>query len=261
MSDFKDIIFETEDCVATLTLNRPDALNALTFEMMYEVQEALARVEADHSIRALILTGAGRGFCSGQDLRNRPPADGADKVQAVMDCYFRAMDGLRKLRVPLIVAVNGTAAGAGFSFALTGDIIMAARSAKFIQVFSRIGLIPDMGSTYLLPKVVGRTRALKIMLTNEPIMAETALEWGLISDCVADDDLMPMARDLAAKLAKGPTRALVATRAMVDEAEANDFETHVRRELEVQMVIGETADAKEGIAAFVEKRQAVFTGS
>ncbi|MFP6748942.1 MAG: enoyl-CoA hydratase-related protein [Alphaproteobacteria bacterium] len=260
MSDFKDIIFETEDGVATLTLNRPDALNALTFEMMYEVQEALARVEADHSIRALILTGAGRGFCSGQDLRNRPPEDGGDKVRAVMDCYFRAMDGLRKLRVPLIVAVNGTAAGAGFSFALTGDIIMAARSAKFIQVFSRIGLIPDMGSTYLLPKVVGRTRALKIMLTNEPIMAETALEWGLISDCVADDDLMPMARDLAAKLAKGPTRALVATRAMVDEAEANDFETHVRRELEEQMVIGETADAKEGVAAFVEKRQAVFTG-
>ncbi len=261
MSDFKDIIFETEDGVATLTLNRPDALNALTFDMVYEVQDALARIEADHSIRALILTGAGRAFCSGQDLRNRPPAEGGDKVQAVMDCYFRAMDGLRKLRVPLIVAVNGTAAGAGFSFALTGDVIMAARSAKFIQVFSRIGLIPDMGSTYLLPKVVGRARALKIMMTNEPIMAETALEWGLISDCVADGDLMEMAREMAAKLAKGPTRALVATRAMVDEAEDNDFETHVRRELEEQMVIGATADAQEGVAAFVEKRQAVFTGT
>ena len=137
---------------------------------------------------------------------------------------------------------------------------MAARSAKFIQVFSRIGLIPDMGSTYLLPQVIGRARALKVMLTNEPIMAETALEWGLISDCVADEELMTMARDLAAKLAKGPTRALVATRNMVDEAADNDFATHVRRELEVQMDIAQSADATEGIAAFVEKRQAVFTG-
>jgi 2-(1,2-epoxy-1,2-dihydrophenyl)acetyl-CoA isomerase len=178
-----------------------------------------------------------------------------------MDSYFGAMDGLRKLRVPVITAINGTAAGAGFSFALTGDIIMAAQSAKFIQVFSRIGLIPDMGSTYLLPQVIGRARALKMMMTNEPIMADTALEWGMISDCVADEELMPMARDLAARLAKGPTLALVATRAMVDEAEGHDFEPHVRRELEVQMEIGQTADATEGVAAFVEKRQAVFTGT
>ncbi|MBT3535341.1 MAG: crotonase [Rhodospirillaceae bacterium] len=261
MSDFKDIIFEIDDGVATLTLNRPDALNALTFDMMYEVQEALKLIEADSSIRALILTGAGRAFCSGQDLRNRPDSAGEDKVQAVMDCYFGAMDGLRKLRVPVITAVNGTAAGAGFSFALVSDVIMAARSAKFIQVFSRIGLIPDMGSTYLLPQLIGRARTLKVMMTNEPIMAETALEWGLISDCVADEDLLPMARDLAAKLAQGPTKALVATRAMVDEAEDNDFATHVRRELEVQMDIAETADATEGVAAFVEKRQANFTGT
>lgn len=260
MSDFNDIIFETADGVATITLNRPQALNALTFEMMFEVQEALAKIEADPSIRALILTGAGRAFCSGQDLRSRSSDEGEAKIQAVMDSYFGAMDGLRKLRVPVITAINGTAAGAGFSFALVGDVIMAARSAKFIQVFFRIGLIPDMGSTYLLPQVIGRARALKVMLTNEPIMAETALEWGLISDCVADEELMPMARDLAAKLAKGPTRALVATRNMVDEAADNDFATHVRRELEVQMVIAETADATEGIAAFVEKRQAVFTG-
>ncbi|MBT5191406.1 MAG: hypothetical protein HOM07_03595, partial [Rhodospirillaceae bacterium] len=164
MSDFKDIIFEIDDGVATLTLNRPDALNALTFDMMYEVQEALKLIEADSSIRALILTGAGRAFCSGQDLRNRPDSAGEDKVQAVMDCYFGAMDGLRKLRVPVITAVNGTAAGAGFSFALVSDVIMAARSAKFIQVFSRIGLIPDLGSTWLLPRAIGRTRALKIMM-------------------------------------------------------------------------------------------------
>ena len=261
MSDFKDIIFEIEDGVATITLNRPQALNALTFEMMFEVQDALAKIEADPAIRALILTGAGRAFCSGQDLRNRSSDEDGDKIQAVMDSYFGAMDGLRKLRVPVITAVNGTAAGAGFSFALVGDIIMAARSAKFIQVFSRIGLIPDMGSTYLLPQMIGRARALKAMMTNEPIMAETALEWGMISDCVVDEDLMPMAKALAAKLAKGPTKALVATRQMVDEAEDNDFATHVRRELEVQMQIDKTADATEGVAAFVEKRQAVFTGT
>ncbi len=261
MSGFKEIIFEVDDGVATITLNRPEALNALTLEMMFEVQEALAKIEADPAIRALIMTGAGRAFCSGQDLRNRPAGDGEEKIQAVMDSYFGAMDGLRKCRVPVIMAVNGTAAGAGFSFALVGDVIMAAQSAKFIQVFSRIGLIPDMGSTYLLPAAIGRARALKMMMTNEPVMAETALQWGMISDCVADDELLPMARDLAARLAKGPTKALVATRAMVDEAEANDFATHVRRELEVQMEIGATNDATEGVAAFVEKRQAKFTGT
>jgi len=259
MSDFQNILFVVEDGVATLTLNRPQALNALTLDLMYEVQEALAQIKADPSIRAMILTGAGRGFCSGQDLRNRPPA-GTDIVKVYMDCYFRAIEAIRTARVPVIVAINGTAAGAGFSLALAGDILISARFAKFIQVFSRIGLIPDCGSTYLLPQAIGRARSLRMMLTNEPLMAEQAVEWGFVSECVDDDDLMAAAGDLATKLAKGPTRALAETRAMVDAAEENSFETQFRRELEVNSELRVSYDAQEGVAAFLEKRQAAFRG-
>ena len=259
MSAFKDILFEIEAGVATITLNNPDTLNALTFEMMTEVRTALDQVETDTSIRALILTGAGRGFCSGQNLRNRIP-DGLDLVTAIVDCYFVVFEGLRTCRVPVIVAVNGTAAGGGFSLALAGDIIMAARSAKFIQVFSRIALVPDLGSTFLLPAAVGRARALKMMMTNDPISAETALDWGMITDLLDDDALLPAARDLAGRLAKGPTKTLAATRRLVDEALANSFKTQFRRELEVQSDIRQTHDAGEGVAAFIEKRAAEFRG-
>ncbi len=259
MSGFKDILFEVREGVATLILNRPEALNALTFDMMYEVQEALSRIESDKEIRALVLTGAGRGFCSGQDLRNRPSGN-VDIVEAVMDCYFGAMNAIRTSRVPVIVAVNGTAAGAGFSLAMVGDIAIAARSAKFIQVFSRIGLVPDCGSTYLLPKIIGRGQALRAMMTNDPIAAETALEWGLISDCLDDEELLPAAHELAARLAKGPTRALVETRRLVDEIEGDAFERQFRRELEVQAEIRISHDGQEGVAAFVERRGAVFRG-
>jgi len=259
MPDFENIIFELEDGVATLTLNRPQTLNALTFELMAEVRQAMAEVESNADIRALILTGAGRGFCSGQDLRNRP-AVGVDIVTAYMENYFTAIEEIRTCRVPVIVAVNGTAAGGGFSLALCGDIIMAARSAKFIQVFSRIGLVPDLGSSYLLPRAIGRTRALKVMMTNEPVMAEKALEWGMITDCFDDEDLMPAARELAAKLAKGPTQTLMMTRSIVDEAGDNSFEAQFRRELEVNGVMRDSHDGKEGVAAFVEKRTAEFKG-
>lgn len=259
MNDFKNILFDVDDQVATVTLNRPETLNALTFDMMDEVHDALARIEADRQIRAMILTGAGRGFCSGQNLRDRIPP-GAELVDAIMGCYFRAIQGIRTCRVPVITAVNGTAAGGGFSLALAGDIVMAARSAKFIQVFSRIGLIPDLGSTYLVPQAIGRARALKMMMTNQPVSAEVALQWGLISDCLDDRELLPAARELAAKLAEGPTRTLVATRRLVDECESNAFETQFRRELEVQSEMRESHDGKEGVAAFVEKRPAMFRG-
>ena len=259
MNDFKNILFDVDGQVATVTLNRPETLNALTFDMMDEVHDALARIEADREIRAMILTGAGRGFCSGQNLRDRIPP-GAELVDAIMGCYFRAIQGIRTCRVPVITAVNGTAAGGGFSLALAGDIVMAARSAKFIQVFSRIGLIPDLGSTYLVPQAIGRARALKMMMTNQPVSAEVALQWGLISDCLDDGELLPAARELAAKLAEGPTRTLVATRRLVDESESNSFETQFRRELEVQSEMRESHDGKEGVAAFVEKRPAMFRG-
>lgn len=259
MSDFKEIRFEREGPVARLVLNRPDTLNALTFPMMREVSEALAVVEGDRSIRALLFTAAGRGFCSGQDLRNRP-AMGGDFVKEVMDCYYPPIAAIRGCRVPVVTAINGVVAGAGLALATAGDIAIAARSAKFMQVFSRLGLIPDLGSTYVLPRAIGRARALKAMLTAEPIPAEQAMEWGLIAQCVDDEQLMPAASALAERLAQGPTRALAETRRMVDEGEHNDFTTQFRRELEVQQELRLTADAREGVAAFVEKRQAVFRG-
>ncbi len=259
MGEFKNIIFEVDDKVATLTLNRPQALNAMTFDLMYEIQDALNIIEKEKNIRALILTGAGRGFCAGQDLRNRPP-DGSDIVELYTGCYFDAINGIRNCRVPVITAVNGTAAGGGFSLALAGDILLAAKSAKFIQVFSRIGLIPDLGSTYLLPQAIGRARALKMMMTNEPVTADQAMEWDLVSDVYEDDQLMDEARTLAARPADGPTYALEMTRKVVDESLHNDFKTQFRRELEVNAELREKLDSKEGVAAFLEKRPAVFMG-
>lgn len=195
MRDFEHILFRLEGGIATLTLNRPRTLNALTFEMMEEVGVALDEVDRNADIGALIITGAGRGFCSGQDLRNRPP-QGADVVGALMARYFPAMNAIRECRVPVVTAVNGTAAGAGCAFALLGDITIAAESAVFIQVFSRIGLAPDLGSTYLLPRLIGRTRALQMMMSNEPVPAETAHAWGMIDECVPDHELMARARQL-----------------------------------------------------------------
>ncbi len=258
MNTYKDILFDVEDSVATLTLNKPQSLNALTFDMMYEVQDVLGIIERDKSIRVLILTSAGRAFCSGQDLKNRPPED--NFVEGIMDCYFKAFNGLRTCRVPVITAINGIAAGGGFSLALVGDILIAAKSAKFIQVFSRIGLVPDLGSTYLIPQAIGRAAALKLMMTNDPISAEKALELGLISDCVEDEALMPTAGELAARLAKGPTSALTRTRQLVDETLGDAFEQQFRRELEAQEEMRVHHDGMEGVNAFLEKRAAQFTG-
>ena len=256
---FKTILFDVQEGVATLTLNRPDTLNALTFELMREVGQALDQVQSQPSIRALVLTGAGRGFCSGQDLRDRAPAD-ADIETLLMSAYYPPLAALRSCRVPVIAAVNGVAAGAGCSLAMACDVILAARSAKFIQIFSRIGLVPDLGATYLLPRAIGRARALRAMMTHEPIPAQTAADWGLISECVDDQALPQAAHRLAVQLAQGPTQALVQTRALLDAASQNDFEAQFRLELRVQQQIRQTHDAKEGVAAFVEKRTAKFEG-
>lgn len=259
MSDYQNILFSVEGAVATLTLNVPETMNALTIAMMDEVGDVLTRIENDKSIRALILTGSGRGFCSGQNLKDRIPP-GSDLTGVLMDSYFRAINGIRNCRVPVVVAVNGTAAGGGFSVALCGDFLIAARSAKFIQVFSRIALGPDLGSTYLLPRAIGRARALQLMMTNDPLDAETAAEWGLIAEVLDDDKLMGRAREIANRLATGPTYALHMTRRMVDEGEANSFEQQFRRELETNSELRDTHDSQEGVQAFNDKRQAVFRG-
>lgn len=259
MSDYQNILFSVEGAVATLTLNVPETMNALTIAMMDEVGDALTRIENEKSIRALILTGSGRGFCSGQNLKDQVPP-GRDLTGVLMDSYLKAINGIRNCRVPVVVAVNGTAAGGGFSVALCGDFLIAARSAKFIQVFSRIGISPDLGSTYMLPRAIGRARALQLMMTNEPLDAEKALEWGLITEVLDDDQLMVRARKIAAQLASGPTYALHMTRRLVDEGEVNTFDQQFRRELESNSELLDMPDGIEGVQAFNDKRKAVFRG-
>lgn len=248
-----------DGAVGILTLNEPDSLNAMTPDLLGALAKAIAEMTADEGIRALVLTGEGRGFCSGQNLK-ASEALGEDIAAGVMRYYWPAFKGLRECRVPVVVAINGVAAGGGFSLAMAGDMIVAARSANFIQVFSRIGLVPDLGSTWLLPRLIGRQRALELMLFNEPLSAERAHEIGLVRQVVDDANLMEEALKLAHRLAVGPTRALVATRALIDASEHAGYEPQFRREIETQAVIRKSADAIEGRNAFVEKRKVQFSG-
>lgn len=192
MHNFDTILFTVESGIAILTLNREDALNALNLNMMADIWSAMQIVASDKDISAIVITGAGRAFCSGQDLRDRPPQD-ADVVTALMEGYFPTLHAIRTCRVPVIMAINGVAAGAGCAFALLGTATIAAESANFIQIFSRIGLAPDLGSTYLLPRLIGRSRALRLMMSNEPLTARHALQWGMIDACVKDSDLLETA--------------------------------------------------------------------
>ncbi|MGZ3412192.1 MAG: enoyl-CoA hydratase-related protein [Xanthobacteraceae bacterium] len=245
--------------VGLLTLNEPASLNAMTPELLGGLATAIGEMTSDPRVRALVLTGEGRGFCSGQNLKASESL-GTDIVAGVMHHYWPAFRALRECRVPVVVAVNGVAAGGGFSLAMSGDIIIAARSASFIQVFSRIGLVPDLGSTWLLPRLIGRQRALELMFLNEPISAERAREWGLVRQVVDDDLLLDEAMKLAHHLAEGPTRALVATRQLLEESEHASYSAQFRREIEVQADIRQGEDALEGRKVFVEKRLARFTG-
>ncbi|WP_169543615.1 enoyl-CoA hydratase/isomerase family protein [Sneathiella aquimaris] len=258
MPDYQAISVQQDESVLILSLNKPDSLNALTFQMMDEVLDVLAMIKNTPDIRALVITGSGRGFCSGQDLKDRPKGD--DIIHQIMECYFKAFQAIRTCRVPVIMAVNGVAAGGGFSLALTGDIILAARTARFIQIFSRIGLSPDLGSTYLLPKVIGRHRALQYMMTNDPISADQAEKWGLIAAQFEPEDLMRETRLLAHRLAAGPTRALVAARSLVDDQQDAEYEARFRAELAVNMDLKTGFDATEGGQAFMDKRPARFRG-
>jgi len=248
-----------DGAVGILTLSEPASLNAMTPDLLGSLAAAIGEITGDTSVRALVLTGEGRGFCSGQNLK-ASEALGSDIVEGVIRFYWPAFRALRECRVPIVVAVNGVAAGGGFSLAMSGDIIVAARSASFIQVFSRIGLVPDLGSTWLLPRLIGRQRALELMLLTEPLSAERAMQWGLVRQVVDDEHLLNEAIQLARRLAAGPTRALVATRALMEESEHASYAAQFLREIEVQADIRRSEDALEGRSAFVEKRPAKFSG-
>ena len=246
--------------VLTLTLNRPERLNAATDSLLDALAAGLATAAADDEIRAVVITGAGRAFCSGQDLK-----DGFERGAAVdigrelREHYHPVIDGMRSLPKPVIAAVNGPAAGAGFSLALAADLRIAAESATFVQAFVRIGLIPDAGSTYFLPRVVGPARAAELMLLGDVVDAARAQEIGLVSRVVPDAELAATAQDLARRLAGGP-RALAYIKEALALSAHNDLEGQLQVESRLQAAAATTSDFIEGVSAFLEKRPPRFTG-
>jgi 2-(1,2-epoxy-1,2-dihydrophenyl)acetyl-CoA isomerase len=253
------ILVETFPGYRLITLNRPERLNALTVEMADALSAALDAAVADESCRALLLTGAGRAFCAGQDLTaivGIAPAE----IGQLLDRYNPLIKKLRALPLPVVCAVNGVAAGAGANLALASDIVLAARSASFVQAFARIGLVPDCGGTWFLPRLVGTARARALALLADSVPAATAAEWGMIWQVVEDAQLMARAHALAARLAMAATQGLALTKRALDAAETNGLDHQLDLERDLQQAAGATPDHAEGVRAFLEKRPPIFTG-
>ena len=259
---YQSILFEIGAGIARLTLNRPERLNSFNTAMHAEVRAALAAVRASDA-RVLVLTGAGRGFCAGQDLNDRAVAPGgqaADLGESIEKNYKPLVLGLRSLPLPVIAAVNGVAAGAGANIALACDLVVAARSASFVQAFARLGLVPDSGGTWFLPRSVGTARALGLALLGEKLPAEQAAAWGLIWRCVEDAELGAVVDALAQGFADAPTRGLARTKQAIHESWGRTLEQQLDVERDYQAELGRTADYAEGVAAFAAKRAPRFCG-
>ena len=258
---YETIRLDIADNIATITLSRPERLNAMPPQMADEISEALDNLGG---ARALIITGEGRAFCSGADLQARggAAASGAGgPYGALTRSYNPTMVKLSKLNVPIITAVNGPAAGIGCSLALCSDFAIASRSAYFLQAFVNIGLVPDGGASWMLPRLIGKARATQMMMLGEKIGGEQAAEWGLIYKCVEDAELMAEARALATRLANGPTLSLGLMRQNIATALEMDYASALTREAEAQKIAGKSADAREGGIAFLQKRKAEFKGA
>lgn len=260
---FETILFSIDNGAARLTLNRPDRLNSFTVKMHGEIAEALTAIEKGKTVRVLMITGAGRGFCAGQDLADRavtteggPP----DLGESVEKRYNPLIRRLAALPMPVIASVNGVAAGAGASLAFACDIAIAAKSAKFIMSFANIGLVPDSGSSWALPRIAGQARALGLALTGDPLPAETALEWGLIWRCVEDEKLKDETDALVTKFTNAPTRGLAETKKLIRSAFTRTLDAQLDLECEQMRALGRSEDYREGVDAFLNKRKPSFKG-
>ncbi|MDR7418337.1 MAG: enoyl-CoA hydratase-related protein [Armatimonadota bacterium] len=257
---FETVQTAVEDGVLALTLNRPDVLNAVNEQLSAELHDALRYAERAAEVRCLVLTGAGRGFCAGQDLRDRAGVGDISYGDSLRRRYNPIVLRLRTIEKPVIAAVNGVAAGAGCNLALAADIRIASERAAFIEVFSRVGLIPDSGGTFLLPRLVGLGRALEMVYTADPVDAQEALRIGLVNRVVPHDELMTATMDLARRLASGPTRGFGLAKRGINRALAASLEDALEYEAHLQEIAGHTADHREGVAAFLEKRPPRFEG-
>ena len=262
MPDYQNVMYTSEGGIARIMLNRPDRLNSFTEAMHAELRDSLARVKSDGSLRVLLLTGAGRGFCAGQDLSEGevPPGKPIDIGGVIERNYKPLVLTLRSLPMPVVCAVNGVAAGAGANVALACDIVVAAKSAFFIQAFCKIGLLPDAGGTHFLPRLVGTARARGLALLGDKLTGEQAAEWGLIWKCVNDDALSATVEALLQQLVAAPTRALAATKEALDAASSNTLMEQLDIERDLQQMLGRSKDFQEGVAAFREKRPPRFSG-
>ena len=260
---FKHVTLDFDGPVAILKLDHQEVMNAVSMDMLGGLGEALDAIDDRRDeVRCLVLTGAGRAFCTGANLqgRNSQKAGKSNAGQSLEIGFHPFLRRLRRLHCPIVTAVNGPAAGAGMSFALMGDMILCARSSYFLQAFRRIGLVPDCGSTWLLPRLIGKARSVELSLIGERLPAEKALEWGLVNRVYDDGVLMEEAMKLAHELANGPTVALSLIRKLYWDSSENSFEEHLNLEYESQRIAGSTEDFREGVGAFLEKRPAKFRG-
>ncbi len=260
---YEQIRFECAGGIARITLHRPERLNSFTTQMHAELRDALARVAADASARVLLLTGAGRGFCAGQDLSDRAVAPGATPIDlgASIETNYRPLvRALRNLPLPVVCAVNGVAAGAGANIALACDLVIACRSASFIQAFCKIGLVPDSAGTFFLPRLVGTARAMGLALLGDKLPADEAAAWGLIWKCVDDAEFGAVVEALLARLAQAPTAGLAAIKRAIYASADNSLEQQIDLERDAQRTLGNSVDYREGVAAFLDKRPPRFSG-
>ncbi len=260
---YEAIQFDVEEGAARLTLNRPEKLNSFTGQMHEEIRDALSRLENDDRARVLLLTGAGRAFCAGQDLSERSMAPGEETVDlgaSIEKYYAPLVRQVRSLKMPVLCAVNGVAAGAGANLAFACDLVIAAKSASFIQSFCKLGLIPDTGGTYFLPRLAGTARAMGLALLGEKISAEQAAQWGLIWRCVDDAEFRPEVERLVCHLATGPTAGYARIKQALYTSGQNSLERQLELERDLMRESGKSSDYREGVAAFLEKRAPLFTG-